>query len=94
MTTYPTDFIRIETTMMGQVNVPLNRFGFEWPPPERIFFDADGVVREATDGDPEAFIQVREAMSELSDEAADHPNVMRGATYRYLHPTQTPAENS
>lgn len=66
----------------GRRVIPLKAVGLEWPPPERVML-GDGGIREATSEDDEHYTMVRVRMSQLDEQAADHPNVMRGAEYEY-----------
>lgn len=83
MATLDNDYVRLEL-VVNTVNIPLNRLGLEWPPPEKLYMSPVG-IREAREGDEEAFTLVRVSCSQLDDETASHPNLARGAEYRYAH---------
>jgi len=76
------DFIRIHM-LLSPIDIRCRDLDFDWPPPERIYMGQDGEIREARPGDDEECIFVCTNRSALSDEAADHPNLMRGAEYHY-----------
>ena len=77
------DFVRLNLTI-GSVNIPLNKVGLSWPPPERLIMVEGDVVREATDDDDPELVLTRIRMSEIPDDvAAGSDRVARGAEYRY-----------
>lgn len=84
--TQDNDFIRLHLKI-GARNFPVKRLGLEWPPPERIIFDGTR-IREARPSDDPELIFAQVNRSRLDDETAAHPNIARGAEYRYL--TETP----
>ncbi len=85
MATLDSDFIRLHLDI-GTYNIPCKKAGLEWPPPERLYLEKGGGFREAVPDDDEEFILVCERRSQLPDEAANHPNLARGAEYRYAKP--------
>jgi hypothetical protein len=80
--TTDTDFVRLNMAI-GVANIRLSKLGLQWPPPERLYLGEHGEIREAQDGDDEAFVMVQTRCSELDDETAAHPNIARGAEYHY-----------
>ncbi len=79
------DIIRMHLDI-DTVNIPCRKAGLDWPPPERLYMEREGGFREARPEDDERFVLVRERMSSLTDEQAQHPNLARGAEYRYAKP--------
>lgn len=85
------DMLRLHLSI-STLDIPLQNTIFSWPPPARIIADPKvldderGIVgfREATDEDEQDFVMVRTNYSRLTDEQADHPNLVRGAEYYYL----------
>ena len=84
MATLEYDMIQLNLSN-GSVRVFCRDVGLEWPPPEKIYFDRqEKEIREATVEDDIKFIFYRESFSQLSDDEANHPNLIRGASYNYL----------
>lgn len=85
MTTFNDDMIRLTLTV-GIQTIPCKAVDFEWPPPEQIFLEAGGELREATDGDNPAFVLHRMSMSQITDaQRAGMTHVVRGAEYEYTN---------
>ncbi len=78
-----TDFVRLHL-LIGVTDIPCHKLGFDWPPPEKIFFPIGEPPREAFPGDEETFTLVQVRMSQLPDEVAKLPYIARGAEYRYV----------
>ena len=78
----PGDFMRLHL-IVGQIDLTLNPES-DWPPPERIFFDDAGPIREARDDDPPNMVMHRTNYSRLTDEQMEGAShIARGAEYRY-----------
>jgi len=85
MATFPDDFVRLHTVIMGTINVPMGAIGLEWPPPEFIVLGEGGTARAAADDDPPEAIMRRVRMSEITDEQRRNwSRVARGAEYTYV----------
>jgi len=79
------DFIIIESTFFGSVNVKISKLWISWPPPEFLVMTEEGEVREATKDDDKNHLLYRVRMSKLTDEQIDKcPDVARGAEYKYV----------
>jgi hypothetical protein len=83
MATFPSDFLQLNLDICS-IQVSCDKAGLEWPPPERLYLTKEGKIKEATPEIDEDLILVRVRYSQLSDEVAKHPNIARGAEYRYL----------
>lgn len=82
--TFPDDFLRLNLDT-GSINLPLKEFGLEWPPPQKLYVDYDGTLREAKKTDIQAYVMVQIRCSEITDEErAEKTHVVRGAEYEYL----------
>lgn len=79
-----TDYIRLYFEV-GTHTLPLDRLGMTWPPPEYIYIEEGGKIREARKRDPDAYKLRRTSMSQISDDdAAKMTGIARGAEYHYL----------
>lgn len=67
MATQPNDFIRLCFEGGQFKDLLIKKSGMQWPPPMLVSYG--GIIYR------------RKRMSELTDEAAAHPNVARGAEY-------------
>lgn len=76
------DFLRLHFDI-ATGDIPCKKAGIKWPPPERLYLETGGKIREATDDDDPHFVLIRRNYSKLTDEEADHPNIARGAEYTY-----------
>ena len=82
---HESDFLRLNTACMGALNIRLNKLGLDWPPPEFIVMDDEGIIRKANEKDKRDFILERVSMSKITDEQiATMDHVARGAEYKYL----------
>lgn len=82
-----TDMIRIQSELVGHVDIPINMLEhIEWPPPERIALAVNGDIIPATDEHDEFVVQKRMSMSELSNEQVERSGgkLVRGASYIYV----------
>lgn len=80
--TFDDDCVRLNLTIETHT-IPLVKLGLEWPPPERLWIDADG-ARPASDDDDPSGVLHRQSVSKITDEQrADMTHVFRGAEYRY-----------
>lgn len=83
MTTFDDDSMRLHMGISSPL-VPIKKFGFEWPPPERIYMAEHGVLREALPEDEDSYVMVRVRYSAITDEQrAKMTHVFRGAEYYY-----------
>lgn len=82
-----TTFVRLHL-MAGSVTVPAALLDLEWPPPERLWIDRDGIW-EATDDDPVSDVLYRRSISVITDEQRERmTHVARVAEYRYGPPDE------
>lgn len=79
------DHILLNMVMMGPQRIFLEALEFDWPPPERLFFDSEThILRAAAEGDEARRIFKRISMSQLTDEQmVKLPGIARGAEYVY-----------
>ena len=81
--TFDDDFVRLNF-ITGVANFPLKNVGLEWPPPERVFVEPLGFLREPTPDDDPTYLMRRVSFSQITDEQrATMTHVCRGAEYRY-----------
>jgi hypothetical protein len=85
--TFEDDFVRLHMSV-GSPNIPLVKLGLEWPPPEYLLVELDGIraaIPEDLDGVERPFVMVRERFSVITDDQrAGMTHVCRGAEYRYV----------
>lgn len=75
--------MKLHLATVGEVNIPCEKVGLEWPPPEWLWFDGNG-AREATAEDDRAGCMFQDRMSEITDEQREGmTHVVRGAEYFY-----------
>lgn len=86
MITFDDDFVRLNMSV-GSHSIPLVKLGLAWPPPERLYFEAEGIIREVTDGDEAWAVMKQTRRSQITDEMrAEMTHVCRGAEYEYESP--------